>query len=99
MLGRIKVKEAKQIYYLRSYEKFKHDMKQTWSMIDETLHRKRKTSLPRVFSHNGRILKAPVEIANPFNRYFIKFGPSLTNPIYTHHNYKVFFIFLYIFII
>ena len=28
------IKEAKQIYYLRSFEKFKHDIKQTWSIID-----------------------------------------------------------------
>ena len=82
------IKEAKQIYYLRSFEKFKHDIKQTWSIIDETLHRKRKNSLPRVFSHNGRILKEPVEIANAFNRYFINIGPSLANQIHTPHNYK-----------
>ena len=30
------------------------------------LHRKKKNSLPRVFSHNGRLLKEPVEIANAF---------------------------------
>ena len=84
----INIKEAKQIYYLRSFEKFKHDIKQTWSIIDETLHRKRKNSLPRVFSHNGRILKEPVEIANAFNRYFINIGPSLANQIHTPHNYK-----------
>ena len=82
------IKEAKQIYYLRSFEKFKHDIKQTWSIIDETLHRKGKNSLPSVFSHNGRILKEPVEIVNAFNRYFIDIGPSLANQIHTHHNYK-----------
>ena len=82
------IKEANQIYYLRSFEKFKHDIKQTWSIIDETLHRKRKNSLPRVFSHNGRILKEPVGTANAFNRYFINIGPSLANQIHTHHNYK-----------
>ena len=82
------IKEAKQIYYLRSFEKFKHDIKQTWSIIDETLHRKRKNFLPRIFSHNGRILKEPVEIGNAFNRYFINIGPSLANQIHTPHNYK-----------
>ena len=82
------IKEAKQIYYLRSFEKFKHDIKQTMSIIDETLHRKRNNFLPRVFSHNGRILKEPVEIANAFNRYFIDISPSLANQIHTHYNYK-----------
>ena len=82
------IKEVKQIYYLRSFEKFKHDIKQTWSIINETLHCKKKNSLPRVFSHNGRLLKEPVEIANAFNRYFIDIGPSLANQIHTHHTYK-----------
>ena len=82
------IKEVKQIYYLRSFEKFKHDIKQTWSIIDETLQRKRKNSLPCVFSHNCRILKEPVEIANAFKRYFKDIGPSLANQIHTHHNYK-----------
>ena len=84
------IKEAKQIYYLRSFEKFKYDIKQTWSVINETLHRKKKKSLPRVYSHNGWLLKEPVEIANAFNRYFIDIGPSLANQIHTHHNYKAY---------
>ena len=71
-------------------EKFKHGIKQTWSIINETLHCKRKNSLSRVSSHNGRILKEPVEIANAFNRYFIDIGPSLANQNHTHHNYKEF---------
>ena len=57
----------KQIYYLRTFEKCKHDIKQTSSIIHKTLHRKRKNSLPRVFPYNGRILKEPVEIANAFD--------------------------------
>ena len=82
------IKEAKQIYYLRSFEKFKDNIKQTWSIIDETLHRKKKKSLPHVFPYHGRLLKEPVEITNAFNRYFIDIGPSLANQIHTHHNYK-----------
>ena len=82
------IKEAKQIYNLQSFEKFKHDIKQTWSIIADTLHRKKKKSLLRVFSHNGRLLKEPDEIANVFNCYFIDMGPLLANQIYTHHNYK-----------
>ena len=50
----------------------------TWTIIDETLQRKWKKSLPRVFSHNG----------NAFNSYFINIGPSLANQIQTNHNYN-----------
>ena len=78
------IKEAKQIYYLRSLEKFKHDIKQTWSIINETLHRKKKKSLPLAFSHNGRLLKEPVEIANAFNRYFIDIYRSIVSKSNSH---------------
>ena len=49
-------KEAKHIYFVRTFEKFKYDIKQTWSTFNETLHRKKKKSLPSVFSHNGKML-------------------------------------------
>ena len=73
------IKEAKQIYYLRNFEKFKHDIKQTWSIINETLHRKKKNSLPRVFSHSGRLLKEPVEIANVSAQSIKKINSFATN--------------------
>ena len=74
-------KEAKRIYVVKTFERFKYDIKQTWSTINETLHRKKKRSLPNVFSHNGKMLRDSVEIANSFNQYFIDIGPSLANRI------------------
>ena len=58
------IKEATRIYFLRTFERFKYDIKQTWSTINETLHREKKKSLPSVFSDNGKILRDSVEIAN-----------------------------------
>ena len=49
-------------YYLTTFERFNHDIKQTWTIINDTLQRKKKNSLPRVFSHNGKVLKEPSEI-------------------------------------
>ena len=37
------IKDAKRIYFQNIFAKFKHDIKRTWSMINESLHRKKKT--------------------------------------------------------
>ena len=41
-------KEVKRIYVVKTFEMFKYDIKQTWSTINETLHRKKKKYLPSV---------------------------------------------------
>ena len=41
-ISRQSIKEAKRIYFLRTFERFKYDIKQTWSTIDETLHRNKR---------------------------------------------------------
>ena len=82
------IKETKRIYFVRTFERFKYDIKQTWSTINETLHRKKKKSLPSVFSHNGKMLRDSVEIANSFNQYFIDVGPSLANRIDSNRHFR-----------
>ena len=49
---------------------------------------KRKQSLPSVFSHNGKMLRDLVEIANSFNQYFIDIGPSLANETDSKHYFR-----------
>ena len=65
--------------------KFKHNIKRTWSIINESLHRKKKIS--RIFYYNGKTLEDPSEIANAFNEYFISIGPSLANKIDKNNNF------------
>ena len=65
------IKDAKRIYFQNIFAKFKHDIKRIWSIINESLHRKKKTISSRTFYHNGKTLEDPSEIANVFNEYFI----------------------------
>ena len=65
----------------------KHDIKRTWAVIDETLHRKKRESPSHIFFHNGKSLKDSQEIAKAFNEYFISIGPSLTNIIKGNNHY------------
>ena len=83
------IQEAKRTYYLTTFERFKHDIKQTWTIINDTLQRKKKkNSLPSVFSHKGKVLKESNKIAKEFNQYFTDIGPSLVNQINANHSSK-----------
>ena len=81
------INEAKRSYFHTTFERFKHDIKQTWSVIDETLRRKKKEPLSPTFLHNGRTLNDPQEIANAFNIYFISIGPKLATQINANHHF------------
>ena len=82
------IKDAKKIYFQNIFTKFKHDIKRTWSVINESLHRKNKSISSRMFSHNGKTLEDPSEIANAFNEYFISIGPFLANQMDKNNNFR-----------
>ena len=82
------IKRAKQTYYNTTFDRFKHDIKRTWAVIDETLHRKKRESPSHIFFHNGKSLKDSQVIANAFNEYFINIGPSLANTIKGNDHYS-----------
>ena len=81
------IKDAKRLYFQRIFEKFKHDIKKTWSTINEKLQRKKKKTSSNIFYHDGKILKDKLEIANAFNNYFTSIGPSLANKFEQNNNY------------
>ena len=82
------IKRAKQTYYNTTFDRFKHDIKRTWAVIDETLHRKKRESPSHIFLRNGKSLKDSQEIVNAFNEYFISIGPSLANNINGNNHYS-----------
>ena len=56
------IREAKYLYYTKTFVLYKGDMKHTWSVIKDTLQKKCE---PRCsFIHDGRIINSPNEIAN-----------------------------------
>ena len=44
------IKDAKRLYFQRIFEKFKHNIKNTWSTINEKLQRKKKKKHPAISS-------------------------------------------------
>ena len=85
------IKDAKRIYFLNIFAKFKHDIKRTWSIINESLYRKKKPISSRIFYHNGKTIEDPNKIANAFNVYFISIGPSLLNQFDKNNNFPKYF--------
>ena len=88
------IKEAKRICFVKTFERLKYGIKQTWSTINETLHRKKKKSIPSVFSHNGKMLRDSVEITNSFTQFFIDIGPSLANQIDSNRHFRIIYVLL-----
>ena len=76
------IRLAKKLYYGNCFEKYKSDIKNTWSTINSILGRQnRKKELPEKFEVFGMSLSNKTIIANEFNRYFINAGPNLARNI------------------
>ena len=59
------------IYYHRTFLLYQNNVRKTWSVIKETLQRKKKHEMPGEFVWNNRVITDMTDIANEFNRYFI----------------------------
>ena len=72
------------MYYTPTFAIYKNDIKQTWTIIKVTLHRKTKCELPNQFFIGNRAVTNPDEIANEFNEYFVNIGRLLSEQITLH---------------
>ena len=82
------IRQAKRLYYIATFARFKHNIKQTWKIIKETLNRSQRDALPNRFLVGEQYIDDPKEIANAFNSYFINIGPSVASHIVTDVSYK-----------
>ena len=65
---------------------YKNDIKQTWTIIKDTLQNKAREELPNKYLLNDRTLTNMDEIANEFNKYFINIGRLLSEQIISGHS-------------
>ena len=80
------INEAKRLYYMRTFALYKNDVKQTWSVIKDTLQRKLHSSPSSKFILNNNTITDLDEIATEFNKYFINIGRSLSDQIQSIHS-------------
>ena len=87
------IRSAKTIYYNSCFQKFRCDIKNTWSTINSVLNRKKKnTTSPQYIKNGYEIHKDKTDISNQFNDYFINIGKNLSDKIVydgrkTHKDY------------
>ena len=75
------INEAKHLYYARTFALYKNDVKQTWSVIKDTLQKKHHCKTTDKFVLNDGVVTDFDEIPNEFNVYFINIGRSLSDQI------------------
>ena len=85
------IREAKTLYYQTCFSKFKSDIKKTWATINDIIRKENnKTNIPKYFLINNTKVSDNLEIANEFNTFFTKIGPTLADSIDapTNKSYK-----------
>ena len=75
------INEAKQLYYKRTFELYRNDIKQTWSVIKHILQKNVRCPDSTNVVLNNRMVTNLDEIANEFNKYFVNIGRSLNDRI------------------
>ena len=75
------INEAKRLYYIRTFELYRNDIKQTWSVIKNALQKNARCPDSTKFVLNNRMNTNLDEIANEFNTYFINIGRSFHDQI------------------
>ena len=70
------------MYYHTTFEKCKHDIKETWSTIKQIIQKTTTGGkLPDYFKIDGNIVNDKHVIANKFNTFFTNIGPTLASQI------------------
>ena len=76
------IKTAKMDFYDNEFEKYKSDMKKTWSTINSILGRNKKSNqFPNHIFSNGNKIDDKRKIANELNDYFSNIGDKLSTKI------------------
>ena len=75
------IRMAKKMYFYRSFNLYKGDIKKTWLIINKTLSNKKTSDLSQSFRIGNKLISDPNEIANEFNKYFINIGKQISNQI------------------
>lgn len=88
------IRLAKIRYYHTTFEKYKHDIKNTWRTISDILCKSsKKNSSIKEISLDGNLIKDYKLIADNFNEVFVNIGPYLANKIDTATKKTIFQLF------
>ena len=76
------IRTAKSDYYSRKFNKYRSNIKKTWSTIKEIICKKSTSNaFPEYFNVGNSKITDKANIANQFNKYFTNIGPELSQNI------------------
>ena len=76
------IRQAKFLWYQARFETLKNNMKKTWGLLNNILHRRSKQySYPDKFLIHNTLIEDKKEIANEFNSFFVNIGKNLASEI------------------
>ena len=74
--------KAKQMYYHTIFDKYKNNIKGTWSTIKSLLNRVRvKSEFPEYFMIENKLVSDKSTLSNKFNEFYTNIGPNLAKEI------------------
>ena len=82
------IRASKKDYYAEKLSSCKHDVKQTWNVLNSILGRQNKSSFPASFNIDDDLVSDPQTISNHFNSYFVNIGSKLASQIHGSTNFK-----------
>ena len=88
------IRMAKKMYFHRTFNLYKGDIKKTWLIINQTLSNKKTSDLSQSFSIGNKLTSDPNEIANEFNKYFINIGKQVSNQIVPMQSFQSYILLL-----
>ena len=81
------IKEAKLIYYHRTFENYKYDIKNTWKTISSLLCKSTKKDSPiKEIRVNDKLCTNLNDICKGFNDFFVNIGPKLAADLDPNQN-------------
>ena len=81
------IRQAKRMFYTRTFFMYKNDTKKTWGVISDTLKSSDKSKSQVEFKVGNHIIRDTDEIANHFNDYFINISRTLLQQIQPTHSF------------
>ena len=81
------IREAKRMFYARTFLMYKNNMKKTWGVISDTLKSSDKSKPLVEFKVGNHIIRARDKIANQLSDYFINISRTLLQQIQPTHSF------------
>ena len=84
------IKTSRKTHYANKFNKYKHNIKNTWETINDIIGKNSKPKAPSYFLDGSTKISDPKLIAKKFNSFFAEIGPTLASKIQSPSSFSDF---------